>query len=233
MSWRFSGSKVPTYLYDKRLPFGARASPMIFHCLTQAACRMMANKGHTVLAYLDDFLIIEPTQLRCRAAFNMLVSLLESLGFTINWTKVVYPAQCPTFLGVEINTFECELPLPDDRVAELLSLCKETNLKRKCSKLCLQRLLGKLNWAGRVVRGRRIFLRRLITLANSVKRPHHCIYLNLSARADLLWWTSLFPAHNCKTLFTSAIPELPTPVFTDALTSGGGCVWGTDWMYIN
>ena len=233
MSWCFNGSKVPTYLYDKRLPFGARASPMIFHRLTQAACRMMANKGYTVLAYLDDFLIIEPTQLRCRAAFDMLVTLLESLGFTINWTKVVYPAQRLTFLGVEIDTVKCELRLPDDRVAELLSLCKETNLKRKCSKLHLQRLLGKLNWAARVVRGGRIFLRRLITLANSVKRPHHRVYLNLDARADLLWWTSLLPAHNCKTLFPSAIPEFPTPVLTDASTSGGGCVWDTDWMYVN
>ena len=119
---------------------------------------MMANKGYTVLAYLDNFLITEPTQLRCRAAFNMPVSLLESLGFTINWTKVVYPAQCLTFLGIEINTVKCELCLPDDHVAELLSLCKEINLKRKCSKLYLQRLLVKLNWATCVVRGAASFL---------------------------------------------------------------------------
>ena len=233
MSWCFNGSKNPTYLYDKRLPFGARASPMIFHRLTQAVCRMMANRGYTVLAYLDDFLIIEPTQLRCRTAFDMLVSLLESLGFTINWTKVVYPSQCLTFLGVEMDTVKCELRLPNDRVSELLSLCKETILRRKCSKRQLQRLLGKLNWAARVVRGGRIFLRRLITLANSVKHSYHRVYLNLSARADLLWWTSLLPAHNCKTLFPSATPELPTPVLTDASLSGGGCVWGADWMYIN
>ena len=233
MSWCFSGSKAPTYLYDKRLPFGARASPMIFHRLTQAVCRIMANKGYTVLAYLDDFLIIEPTHLRCRAAFDTLINLLQCLGFTINWTKVLYPTQCLTFLGIEIDTVQCELRLPDDRVTELLSLCKTTILKRKCSKLHLQRLLGKLNWAARVVRGGRSFLRRLITLANSVKRPHHRIYLNLSARADLLWWTSLLPAHNCKTLFPSAIPQLPTPVLTDASTSGGGCVWDTDWMYVN
>ena len=126
----------------------------------------MTNKGYTVLAYLDDFLIIERTQLRCRAAFDMLVSLLESLSFTINWTKVVYPVQRLTFLGVEIDTVKCELRLPDDRMTELLSLCKATNLKRRCSKLHLQRLLGKLNWAARVVRGGRIFLRLLITLAN-------------------------------------------------------------------
>ena len=165
MSWCFSGSTAPTYLYDKRLPFGARASPMIFHRLTQATCRIMAHKGYTVLAYLDDFLIIKPTHPHCRAAFDMLISLLECLGFTINWTKVFYHTQCLTFLRVEIDTVKCELRLPDDRVTELLSLCKTTILKRKCSKLHLQRLLGKLNWAARVVRGGRSFLRRLITLA--------------------------------------------------------------------
>ena len=190
---------------------------MIFHRLTQA-CRMMANKGYTVLAYLDDFLIIEPTQFRCRAAFNMLVSLLESLGFTINWTKVVYPTQCLTFLGVEINIVKCELRLPDDRVAQLLSLCKETNLKRKCSKLYLQRLLGKLNWV--LSEGAASFL--------GVLSPWQTL-LNVHTIASVqTWWTSLLPAHNCKTLFPSAIPELPTPVLTDASTSGGGCVWGTD-----
>ena len=32
------------------------------------------------------------------------------------------------------------------------------------------------------------------------------------------------------------MPELPTLVLTDASTSeggGGGCVWDTDWMYVN
>lgn len=91
MSWCFKGSTYPTYLFDKRLPFGARVSPMIFHRLTQSVCRMMARRGYTVLAYLDDFLIIEASQHRCQAAFDTLIKLLQSLGFTINWTKAVYP----------------------------------------------------------------------------------------------------------------------------------------------
>jgi len=116
---------------------------------------MMARRGYTVLAYLDDFLIIEPTQLQCKAAFDILLNLLESLGFTINWTKVVFPAQCLVFLGVEIDTVKRELRLPEDRVSELLFVLKETSSKRKCSKLHLQRLIGKLSWAARVVRGAR------------------------------------------------------------------------------
>ena len=69
MSWRFNDSKHPTYLYDKRLPFGARASPMLFHRFAQAISRMMARRGYTVLAYLDDFLFIEPTQRLCKGNF--------------------------------------------------------------------------------------------------------------------------------------------------------------------
>ena len=78
-----------------------------------------------------------------------------------------------------------------------------------------------------------MFLRRLITLANAVKCPYLRVYLNLCARADLLWWTSPLPAHNSKTFFRSATPELPTAVPTDDSLSGGGCIWETDWMYVN
>lgn len=132
-----------------------------------------------------------------------------------------------------IDTVKRELRLPEDRVTELLSLLQRTMSKRKCTKLHLQHLIGKLNWAARVVRGGRTFLRHLITLANSVKRQHHRVYLNLQARADIQWWTSFLPAHNCKTLFPAEILQLPSPVFSDASLTGGGCVWQTDWLYIN
>ena len=75
-----------------------------------------------------------------------------SLGFTVNWSKVVYTAQCLIFLGVEIDTVQFELRLSDDRVS-VLSLLKVTNSKRICTKLHLQRLLGKLNSVASVVRG--------------------------------------------------------------------------------
>ena len=99
-----------SYLYDKRLPFGAGASPTVFHRLAQAISRIMARRGYTVLAYLDDVLIIEPTQRLCKVTFDTL-----SLGFTVNWSKVVYTAQCLIFLGFEIDTVQFELLLSDDR----------------------------------------------------------------------------------------------------------------------
>ena len=146
---------------------------MVFNCLAQAIIRMVARRGYTVLAYLDDFVIIEPTQSLCKVTFDTL-----SLGFTVNWSKVVYSAQCLIFLEVEIDTVQFELRLLDDRVSEL-SLLEVPSSKRICTKLHLQRLLRKLNLAARVVPRGRAFLRRLITLANSVKCPYHRLYLNM------------------------------------------------------
>ena len=144
--WRDTGM---SYLYDKRLPFGAGASPMVFHRLAQAISRMMARRGYTVLTYLDDVLTIEQTQLLCKVTFETL-----SLGFTVIWSKVVYTAQCLIFVGVEIDTFQFELRLSDDLVSDHeLSLLKVTSSKRICTKPHLQRLLGELNLAARVVRG--------------------------------------------------------------------------------
>ena len=160
MSWLFQGTRSMTFLFDKRLPFGARTSPMIFHRLTQSVCRMMARHRFTVLAYLDDFLIIKPSQQQCQIAVDTLISLLQSLGFTINWSKVVQPSQSLCFLGVEMATVNRVLQLPRDHVSELLDILNFSLTKRKCQNHHLQRLVGKLSWAAQVVRGGRTFLRR-------------------------------------------------------------------------
>ena len=130
---------------------------MIFHRLTQLVCRMMARRGFTVLAYLDDFLIIEPSQQQCQIAVDTLVNLLQSLGFTINWSKVVQPSQSLCFLGVEMDTVNRVLQLPRDHVSELLHILNLTLAIRKCLKHHLQRLVGNLSWAAWVVRGARTF----------------------------------------------------------------------------
>ena len=159
MSSLFKGTTSMTFLFDKRLPFGAQTSPMIFHHHTQLVCRMMVRHGFTVLAYLDDFLIIEPSQQQYQIAADTLVNLLQSLGFTINWSKVVQPSQSLCFLGVEMDTVNRVLQLPRDHISELLDILNLTLSKCKCQKHHLQHLVGKLSWAAQVVReGRNFFV---------------------------------------------------------------------------
>ena len=106
LKWRFKGGKVKfTYFVDTRLPFGGKRSPEIFNRLTQAVRRIMAKKGfEAIVVYRDDFLVIGESIEACQAAFDSLLSLLQNLGFRINWKKVVYPTQRLVFLGVLLDT---------------------------------------------------------------------------------------------------------------------------------
>ena len=87
LHWQFKGHDHFTYMYDTRLPFGAKSSPEIFHRLTQSVRCMMARQGfHTVVVYLDDFLVVGQTKQECQLAFDTLLQLLQHLGFQISWS---------------------------------------------------------------------------------------------------------------------------------------------------
>ena len=163
LAWQFRGDNSLTYLYDCKLPFGAAKSPEIFHRLTHSAItRMMERWGFTVLAYLDDFLIMADTKVACQHAYEELIKLLGDLGFQINWDKVVGPCQRLTFLGIETDTVRRQLTLPERKLCELRLLLSETTAKRSITKRDLQSLVGKFNFAARVVFGGRTFSRRMI-----------------------------------------------------------------------
>ena len=179
LAWQFQGDQHVTYLYDSKLPFGASKSPEVFHRLTQAVTRMMARRGfRTILAYLDDFLIIGDTKHECELAYYELIKLLTELGFNINWEKAVTPTQRLTFLGIEIDTVLRQLCLPDSKLCELRQLLSDTLLKRSITKRELQSLVGKLIFAARVVFGSWTFLWRIIDVTNTLSCPHHHVRIN-------------------------------------------------------
>ena len=234
LSWTFKGDHHTTYLYDNKLPFGAAKSPEIFHRLTQAVTRMIARRGfRTILAYLDDFLIFGDSKHECELAYSELILLLGELGFSINWEKAVAPTQRLTFLGIEIDTVLRQLILPESKLCELRALLGETLTKRSITKRDLQSLVGKLNFAARVIFGGRTFLRRIIDAMNKLSRPHHHSRLNFQLRADLSWWAEFLSVFYGKTFFVESEPVASEEFSTDACPIGGGGFFRGDWFYIN
>lgn len=190
LQWIFQGNSEPTNMVDTRLMFGGRKSPEIFQQISDSVVRMMKRRRLIVLAYLDDFLVIGRDYTECSQGYNTLIQLLQQLGFDVNMDKCVPPCQKLTYLGVEICTVSRTLGLNAEKTLNLIS---KLNLqrwqhKKSATKRELQQLIGKLNWAPRVIRGGRTFLRRLIDLMGSVKRNSHHVRLNGHARADLAWW---------------------------------------------
>ncbi len=233
LQWTFRGNNVPTYLIDTRLPFGASRSCGIFQGLSDSVVRMMSRRGYTVVAYLDDFLVIAATKEQCQKAHNCLLQLLQELGFEINFDKVVPPCQGLTFLGVFVSSLNRTLSLPDSKVAELRDVLLSWSQKKKATKRELQQVIGKLAWAARVIRGGRTFLRRLIDLTCKLKHKHHHIRLNNDARADLSWWSNFMCIFNGTVHFIEDLPVPSDQFATDACMEGGGAFYKRDWFYVN
>ena len=107
LKWKFRGSNEHIFMFDSRLGFGMAKSPEIFQRITKSVTRMMKRRGfEIVIVYLDDFLIIANSKYECEQAYQCLLDLLLSLGFDINWDKVVPPSQRLIFLGVFIDSMQ-------------------------------------------------------------------------------------------------------------------------------
>ena len=231
LSWVFSGHDDPTFMYDTRLPFGSSLAPKIFHRLTQAVKRMMAQRGYRIVAYLDDFYIHAPTFDECNEALHTLVELLRSLGFAINWNKLDGPATRITFLGVVIDSLSFTLELPSHKLTEFQVLLQQFASRKRASLKQLQQLAGRLNWACQVVRGGRCYLRRILDLMRPLKHAHHKVQLSRAFFADIHWWIQFMSIFNGRCL---ALRNAPMhDVYLDASNSGAGYVFATDWGYTN
>jgi hypothetical protein len=233
LRWRFDGDEQMSYIIDSRLPFGAAKSCQIFQRISDAVARMMDRRGMSVITYIDDMLCVADTELDCLLSFNTLIELLEELGLDINWKKVSLPCQKIVFLGVEMDSVSRKLTLPPKKLIELCQLVKTWTKKRRATKLELQQFIGKLNWACRVVRGGRTFLRRLQDLTCKVLESNHHIRLNVAARHDISWWdTCLLDFHGSCSFSCDVIA--PSFVFaSDACLEGGGAHLLGDWFYVN
>ena len=79
----------------------------------------MKKRGYTVVAYLDDFLIISKNYRDCLKGYHVLINLLESFGFNVSLDKCVSACQKLTYLGVELCTIDRTLRLDDYKLKTL------------------------------------------------------------------------------------------------------------------
>ena len=184
-----------------------------------------------IIVYLDDFLVIGRTREECQVAFDTLYSLLLSLGFTISPSKVVHPCQKLVFLGVEIDTIQLSLSLPQRKLHDLKSVLLSFQSRTRVSKRQLQQLAGRLNWACKVVYGGRTFLRRILDLMNSLQKQSSKCLLNEEFFKDISWWLEFLEVFNGQCPFHDIRPV--KNLHTDACSTGIGAVFGDDWFYSN
>lgn len=76
---------------------------------------------------------------------NQTVSLLESLGFTINREKSqLAPSQQIRFLGFQVDSVIVKLLLPKDNIQQIIQMCHNLATQQVISLRSLSQLLGKM-----------------------------------------------------------------------------------------
>lgn len=132
----------------------------------------------------------------------MSLSLLQSLGFLINWTKsTLSPVQSITYLGFVISSVNMTIYLSEAKVQRVYAVCNNSLSQPQMSGRQLASLLGTLESCRLAIWVAPLHLRALQILLIQTLRNHqfdyNCpVFLNLKSRAELTWWLNNLPKVN-------------------------------------
>ena len=103
---------------DRALPFGLRSSPKIFNAVADLLAWVLHCEGVLyVIHYLDDFLVFEPPGSSTVSTIRARVeSIFSHIGAPIAHHKIAEPATMLTYRGIEIDTEQFQVSLPDDNI---------------------------------------------------------------------------------------------------------------------
>ena len=208
---------------DKTLPFGLRSAPKIFSAVADAAQWILKKEGvNSSLHYLDDYIFVASDQSSAMAQKCTLINTFTRLGIPLEQSKLEGPSSCLSFLGIEVDTVNLQLRLPHGKLVDLLETLERCIEHESLRKNVLEHLTGLLQFATKVVRPGRPFLRRLYALKNVGSFPGHLVRLSRGAQADILWWFYFVKQWNgVSLLWDLGLLSEDIQVFSDASGSWG------------
>jgi len=124
---------------------------------------------------------------------------------------------------MDLDSNKLEIRLPADKLARLQTMLKDWEGKKAVKKRDLLSLIGYLHHASKAVRQGRSFLRRLIHLSTLVKSMDGYVRLNLSARADIRWWSIYASQWNGTSMMARLEKDRPQHFVTSDASGSWGC----------
>ena len=105
------------------LPFGLNCSPYYFHKCVRPVIEHLVDKGIKCVVCVDDFLLSDTSD-RINASKSYLISVLETLGWFINYDKSsLHPEPRKSFIGFIIDTNRTKdsvwIEIPKDRIRKV------------------------------------------------------------------------------------------------------------------
>ncbi|XP_077309137.1 uncharacterized protein LOC143928250 [Lithobates pipiens] len=225
-SFRWLGCHWREQFYvDKCLPMGCSVSCSVFEQFSSFLEWVVRDVSgiESIIHYLDDFLCIGPhASAVCAILLSTLQHIAGVFGVPLAAEKTEGPVGVLSFLGIVIDSAAMECRLPDDKLADLQRAIREIQGRRKVQLTTLQSLLGKLNFACRIIPMGRVFCRRLSAATAGVRAPTHFIRLTEEHRDDLGVWHDFLSSYNGRAVWMSGpVSNFDVALVTDAAGSTG------------
>ncbi|KAM9954675.1 hypothetical protein ACTFIW_003275 [Dictyostelium discoideum] len=210
----------------KTMPFGLSTAPRIFTMLLRPVLRMLRDINVSVIAYLDDLLIVGSTKEECLSNLKKTMDLLVKLGFKLNLEKsVLEQTQSITFLGLQIDSVSMKLLVPKEKKKSVIKEIRNFLKLDCCSPRKLAGLKGKLIALKDAVIPFRLYTRRTnkfhsqcLTLANGDWDQSFPIPQDV--KSEISHWLTVLNQWNGKEI--SLFPSYDYVLTTDASESGAG-----------
>ncbi len=212
------------YYVDLRMCFGLSIAPYVFWRISNFISRTAQchyDVEHNT-PYIDDFLLLssgdtlEEAFAAARRNHQRFHQCLIDLGWPVADDKVVEPCTDITFLGIRFDLLQRKLSLPTEKLDQILTELRSFQHRYSATKRELEQLVGRLNFAAKVVKGGRTFLRRMIDEINTVVDHNATIVLSDCFRLDVLWWLNFASQWNGTEMMIDPKPVASPRFVTDA-----------------
>lgn len=222
------------YNYNKCLPMGCAISCAHFEAFSTFLEWELGKRapGGGRVHYLDDFLFIgEAGTEDCNKLLREFESLAEELGIPLEADKTEGPTTRLTFLGIELDSVAGTYRLPQEKVEDLRANIRQLTQKKKATLKELQQVIGKLNFATRVIPAGRAFAKRLAWLTRGLTQKHHRARLTEGVREDMEQWDRFLRDFNGTLIWQKPwVHAYELELYTDSAGGiGFGAILGTAW----
>uniref|UniRef100_UPI003AAB97E8 uncharacterized protein n=1 Tax=Centroberyx gerrardi TaxID=166262 RepID=UPI003AAB97E8 len=209
----------------QRIAFGYSLAPRTFSKCVETALEPLRRRGLRILFYLDDLILMAPTEELAMSHTAQLVRHISLLGFAINWKKSSpTPSQQAVYLGIQLDSSIMRAKLTELRQDAIRAALQRCQALQSVTVLSVMHLLGLMSAAHVVVPlgllHMRLIQRWFAHLRVDPRRhKRRLVTIPLSVKPNLDYWES-------PQVMRHGVPMgrvmSHISVFTDASLSGWG-----------
>ena len=206
------------------MPNGLACGPRKWTKLMKPVFATLAKMGYLYVGYIDDSWTMDSEKQLCTQSIFAGKTLMERLGFLVNYTKSVFvPTQVIEFLGLILDSIKMMVFLTTKKTNKILQLCIETIARKHLTIRELAKLIGNLVAALPAAQYGQMHYRTLERLEIQALKVSHGNWdaictLEPKHKLEIQWWID-----NVQSLYK---PILLPPVQATIYTDASGYAWG-------